>query len=94
MQVLYHYIFKSFSIGSEKLNILFIKSHTFLTLEVENALRKRTDITTITLQLPQYPSPSSVPTILERVIPFLPAIVISINMAGFDYEGMLPKLLI
>jgi len=76
------------------MNVVFLSSHTFLTKEVENALRKRTDLTVKTVQIPQYPDPASVENALDALSGFLPALVIAINDAGFDYTGEFQKRLI
>ena len=76
------------------MNVLFLRSHTFLTKEIENALLKRSDLTVLTIDIPQYPQISYIENLIEKISYFLPALVISINDGGFDYKGVFQKNLI
>lgn len=70
------------------MNILFIRSHTFLTNEVENALRKRADLTVTTLSMPLNPDQDTIVSALDGMPSVLPALVVIINDAGTDKEGI------
>ena len=70
-------------------NIIFFNSHTFLTREISNALRKKTEHQLIVVTIPQYPLSAQVSVIFERLSQYLPALVILVNNAGCDYEGVL-----
>jgi spore maturation protein CgeB len=76
------------------MNVLFLSSHTFLTKEIENALRKRTDLTVLTIDVPQYPQTPYIETLIDQISYFLPALVISVNDGGFDYKGIFQNILI
>jgi spore maturation protein CgeB len=76
------------------MNILFIRSHTFLTTEVENALRKRVDLTVTTLSMPLNPDRAAIASALDGVRAVLPALVVIINDAGTDKDGIFVKELI
>lgn len=76
------------------MRIIFFKSHTFLTREIENALRERTDISFVNVSMPQYPHPSEIPVLIERLRPFFPALIIVINDAGLDFQGLFQEQLI
>lgn len=78
----------------QSMNVLFLSSHTFLTKEIENALRKRTDLTLLTMDVPQYPQIPYIETLIDKIGYFLPALVISVNDGGFDYNGVFQKILI
>jgi spore maturation protein CgeB len=76
------------------MNILFIRSHTFLTNEVENALRKRDDLTVTTLSMPLNPDQDAIASALSGIQAILPALVVIINDAGTDRDGVFVKELI
>lgn len=76
------------------MNTIFFNSHTFLTKEVESALRKHPDLNVLTVNIPQHPSVSSIDSIIDQIQFFFPALIISINDAGLDYEGILQSVLI
>lgn len=75
------------------MNVVFLKSKTFLAREVENALKKRTDARLLVTDVPEHIPPENVPSVFERIKPFLPALVISINNAGTDFQGALGDLI-
>ncbi len=70
------------------MNILFIRSHTFLINEVENALRKRADLTITTLSMPLNPDQDTIASALDGIQSVLPALVIIINDTGTDKNGV------
>jgi len=76
------------------MNVVFLKSKTFLAQEVENALKKRRDIQLITTAIPEHIPWENVPLVFEQIKPFLPALVISINNAGTDFPGPLTYLIV
>lgn len=76
------------------MNVLFFNSRTFLTKEVENALRKRLELNVHTVDIPQYPDSNSIENIISQISNIFPAIVFSINDAGFDYQGKIQNKLI
>jgi Uncharacterized protein conserved in bacteria len=71
------------------MNVLFLKSKTFLAQEVENALKKRNGIRPIITVLPENIPPENVASVFEQIKQYLPALVISINNAGTDFSGTL-----
>jgi spore maturation protein CgeB len=75
------------------LNVIFFNSKTFLNKEVLGALRRRTDIHTLAVDIPVAPPVQSVNEVFEQLRPFLPAVVISLNEAGYDQAGVLSSLL-
>jgi len=75
------------------MNVLFLKSKTFLAREVENALKKRVDIRPVITAIPEHLPPESVPSVFEQIKQYLPALVISINNAGTDFQGALCDLI-
>jgi spore maturation protein CgeB len=76
-----------------KLNVVFFNSKTFLTKEVLAALKQRQDIHTLCVDIPVLPPPGAVQQVFEQLRPFLPAVVISLNDAGFDQAGELGSLI-
>lgn len=76
------------------MNVIFFNSHTFLTKEVENALRKRLELKVHTVDIPQYPDDNLTENIIDQLSNFFPAIVFLINDAGFDYHGKIQSKLI
>ncbi|HMA66161.1 MAG: glycosyltransferase [Fibrobacterota bacterium] len=76
------------------MNILFIRSHTFLTNEVENALRKRDDLIVTTLSMPLNPDQDAIASALSDIQAILPALVVIINDTGTDKDGIFVKELI
>lgn len=76
------------------MNILFIHSHTFLTCEVENALRKRADLNVTTVSMPLNPDRVAIASALDSIKAVLPALVVIINDAGTDKDGIFVKKLI
>jgi spore maturation protein CgeB len=75
------------------MNVVFLKSKTFLALEVENALKNRTGIQLVSTAIPEHIPPEGVGLVFEQIKPFLPALVISINNAGTDFQGALGGLI-
>jgi spore maturation protein CgeB len=75
------------------LNAVFFNSKTFLNKELINALKRRNDIHTLSVDIPVLPPPQAAPAVFEQLKPFLPAIVISLNDAGYDQAGALSSLL-
>jgi spore maturation protein CgeB len=75
------------------MNVVFLKSKTFLAQEVENALKKRRDIQLITTAIPEQIPSEHAPSVFGQIKPFLPALVISINNAGTDFKGTLGGLI-
>ncbi len=76
------------------MNIIFFNSHTFLTKEIINSLKKRLDHQSIIVNIPQYPAAIQVNSIFEQLKNYLPGLVLIINDAGCDYNGVLIKKLI
>ncbi|MBD3322625.1 MAG: hypothetical protein GF350_16105, partial [Chitinivibrionales bacterium] len=76
------------------MNLIFFKSQTFLTREIEHALAKRGDIHSVVITIPERISEDSVESVYERIRQYLPAIVLSVNNAGYDFEGRLSELLV
>jgi len=76
------------------MNILFIRSHTFLTNEVENALRQSADHTVTTLSMPLDPDQTAIQSALDGIGAVVPALVFVINDAGTDKNGIFIRELI
>jgi spore maturation protein CgeB len=74
-------------------NVIFFHSKTFLNKEVLSALKRRTGIHTLCVDIPLLPPADAARTIFEQLKPHLPAIVVSLNDAGFDQAGVLGSLL-
>jgi spore maturation protein CgeB len=75
------------------LNVLFFNARTFLNKEVQSALRRRSDIHTLSAEVPVYPPPDAAQSVFDQLAPFLPAVVVSLNDAGYDSAGVLSSLL-
>jgi spore maturation protein CgeB len=75
------------------MNVVFFKSKTFLARELENALRKRNDIRLLVSAIPEKIPPQAAQSVVDQLSNHLPAIVISINDAGYDLQGVLSDLL-
>jgi spore maturation protein CgeB len=78
------------------MNVVFLKSKTFLAREIENALKKRSaiDVKLLVAAIPdEFPSQAA-HSIFDQIRHHLPAIVISINNTGYDLQGALSDLLI
>lgn len=71
------------------MNILFFNSRTFLTREVVNALKRRKGHRIIAVDIELSPDSSLVPSIIERLRPYLPGLAIFINNGGCDFRGEL-----
>lgn len=77
-----------------KLKIVFLDSHTFGKRELLSVFKKRDDIKLITLAIPSDPSAELVQRFYGQLKPYLPAIVFSINDAGYDVTGELHRLIV
>lgn len=75
------------------MNIIFFNSHTFLTRELINSLKKRTNHYVVIISVPQYPSDTQINMIFEQIGRFLPGLIVTINDAGCDYSGKLLEIL-
>jgi spore maturation protein CgeB len=71
------------------MNLIFFSAHTFLIKEIINALSRRRDISSTVVELPERLPAEAAADVFERLKPNLPAIILSINNAGYDYEGAL-----
>jgi spore maturation protein CgeB len=60
---------------------------------VENALKKRHDINLLISSIPPQIPPQAAQSVFDQVKSHLPAIIISINNAGYDLQGALSDLL-
>jgi spore maturation protein CgeB len=76
-----------------KLNVIFFASKTFLNKELLAALKRRTDIHVLCVDIPLLPPSHAAQTIVDQIRPYLPAVVVSLNDAGFDQAGVLGSLL-
>lgn len=76
------------------MNIIFFNSETLVTREIINALKKRSDLRLISINIPFFPPPQSAEDIFEKLKVYLPAIFLSINDAGYDLKGNLQKLIV
>jgi spore maturation protein CgeB len=75
------------------MRLIYLQSKTFLAREIENALRKRPDLQPAIVSLPPAIAPEASPEIFEQIRQFLPALVLSINNAGYDDAGKLSDLI-
>ncbi len=75
------------------MNILFLKSKTFLAEEIPNALSRLRGMSVTVITTPEKIAGESVDSVFQQLKPYLPALVISINNAGYDFGGHLAKLL-
>lgn len=72
------------------INVLFLKSQTFVTEELIKAFRKNQLFNVTVIEIPTlYPSPTQAEQIFEKTKHLLPAIIFSINEAGYDTAGVL-----
>jgi spore maturation protein CgeB len=71
------------------MTVVFFKSRTFLARELENALRKKNGLNLLVLEIPVQTQSDAATPIIDRIKDRLPAIVISINDAGYDLQGAL-----
>ncbi len=72
------------------MKILFFSSKTFLTHEIIGALKKRSDITTVVVDIPWLVLVDEmVEIVFSQIKHHLPAIVMTVNNAGTDYAGVL-----
>ncbi len=76
------------------MNIILFNSETLVARELFNALAKRNDIRFINVAIPFSPPSEHAETIFETLKKHCPALVISINDAGYDTRGELQKKLI
>ncbi len=75
------------------MNIIFFNSETLVTREIVNALKKRDDLRLININIPHFPSSKSAEGIFEKLKEYFPAIILSINDAGYDLKGKLHNLI-
>jgi len=75
------------------LNVIFFSSQTFLNKELTAALKRCSDVQPLFVEIPLLPPVNAVETIFEQLKPYLPAIIVSLNDAGFDHAGVLGSLL-
>lgn len=71
------------------LKCIYFDSHTFCNREIKAALARRNDLGITNVVIPYRPPASAVDQILEQLKPQLPALIISLNNGGFDYDGNL-----
>jgi spore maturation protein CgeB len=71
------------------MNVVYFKSKTFLARELENALTKRNDLNLLVVAIPDKIPSEAAPSIIDRIKGHLPAIVLSVNDAGYDAQGVL-----
>jgi spore maturation protein CgeB len=76
-----------------KLNVVFFNSKTFLNRELLSALRRRADLHTVCVDIPVLPQNDAAEEVFLQLKPHLPALVISLNDAGFDRSGTLSSLI-
>jgi spore maturation protein CgeB len=75
------------------LKVVFFNSKTFLNKELLGALKRRKDFHTLCVDIPALPAPQTAPVVFEQLLSFLPAVVISLNDAGYDPAGTLSSLI-
>ena len=75
------------------MNVVFFKSNTFLAQELENALKKRNDLNLLITSIPEKIPQQAAHSVIDQIKSHLPAVVISINNAGYDVQGALCDLL-
>lgn len=76
------------------MNIIFFNSKTLVTRELVNALKKRNDLRLINIKIPPRPSPERIRKIFDTFKEYTPAIVLSINDAGYDLDGKLQGIIL
>lgn len=76
------------------MNILFFRSKTFLAEEIPNALQTVVGTSARVINIPEKIDSTSVESVFEQLSSFLPAVVLSVNNAGYDFAGELEKRLI
>jgi spore maturation protein CgeB len=76
------------------MNVVFFKSKTFCAQEVENALKKRRGINLLISSIPPQISPQAAQSVFDQLKSHVPAIIISINNAGYDLQGALSDLIV
>jgi len=76
------------------MNVIFLKSHTFLAREIPRALKRLEGVRTVVAEVPKTPPSPTAGRIIEQLSPHLPALVVSVNDAGYDLEGRLSRLLL
>ena len=75
------------------MNVIFFKSHTFCAKEIENALKNRKNIKLIISAIPEKIPAEAAHQVFDQIKSYMPAIVISVNNAGYDYQGTLSDLI-
>jgi len=76
-----------------KLNVVFFNSKTFLNKELISALSRRPDVHVVCVDIPVLPPKDAAERIFSQLRQHLPALVISLNDAGFDQAGALSSLI-
>jgi spore maturation protein CgeB len=76
------------------MNIIFFNSETLVARELCNALNKRKDIRLINVKIPFSPPSEHAGQIFETFEKHTPALVLSINDAGYDTQGKLQEYII
>ncbi|MBD3317048.1 MAG: glycosyltransferase [Chitinivibrionales bacterium] len=75
------------------MNIIYLASDTFVARELTGALERGRGFTARVFRVPRHPLPSEAERVVEAMRPFLPAVVLSLNDAGYDLAGRLAELL-
>lgn len=75
------------------MNVILLHSPTLVMREIRSVLDKRTDIKLISIDVPLALSSSVSEKIFEKIKNFLPAIFITVNDGGTDYQGMMHRLI-
>ena len=76
------------------MNVIFFNSETLVTRELIAALKKKKYIRLILINIPSSPNPQLAQTIVDKFKEYTPALVFSINDAGYDIEGKLHDLVV
>jgi spore maturation protein CgeB len=76
------------------MQLLYLNAHTFLVREIANALAKRADLRPAVVTISEKVAAESVHGVFEQLNPHLPAVILSVNNAGYDFGGELAALLL
>ncbi|MGD9202297.1 MAG: glycosyltransferase [Chitinispirillia bacterium] len=76
------------------MNVVFFNSETLVTRELIAALKKRSGIRLIIINIPIYPDPNLANEVYNKFKEFVPGLVFSINDAGYDIEGKIHDLIV
>ena len=76
------------------MNIVFLNSPNFLARELNSALRRRSDVRLIAVELPYHINDAAAPLVFDQIKQYLPALVVSLNGGGYDYNGKLSELIL